>query len=98
MTATVRVVARIEALPDKVEEVKSLLMQLIEPTRKEEGCISYLLLQNSEMPTDFTLIEEWENSTFLYTHLQTPHIQQVAAKVQNLVVGGLDIRRYNLLA
>jgi quinol monooxygenase YgiN len=54
---TIRVVARVVALPDKVEEVKSVLIGLIEPTRKEDGCIIYELLQNHADPTDFTFVE-----------------------------------------
>lgn len=95
--ATVRVLARVIALPDKIEEVKSLLLQLVEPTRKEEGCINYILLQNSENAAEFSFIEEWENNTVLYAHLQSSHVQQIATKVQSLIEGDLDIRRYDLL-
>ncbi|MDQ2856133.1 MAG: antibiotic biosynthesis monooxygenase, partial [Acidobacteriota bacterium] len=56
---TLRVVARIMALPDKVDEVRSLLEALVEPTRNEAGCISYELLQNKSDPADFTFVEEW---------------------------------------
>ena len=45
-TQSVRVVARIIALHDKVEETKAMLMALIEPTRQEAGCLQYQLLQN----------------------------------------------------
>jgi hypothetical protein len=51
----VRVVARVVAVPDKVEEVKSILLGLIEPTRQEEGCIVYELLQNQKDPKRFYL-------------------------------------------
>ena len=34
------------ALPDKVEELKAILLGLIEPTRLEAGVIKYELLQN----------------------------------------------------
>ena len=55
-----RVVARIKAKSEAVSEVRELLCDLIEPTRKESGCISYELLQNRDDPTDFTFVEEWE--------------------------------------
>ncbi len=41
---TIRVVARVVALADKVDELKLVLMRLIEPTRQEKGCIIYELL------------------------------------------------------
>lgn len=52
---TVRVVAHVVALPENVEEVKLILLSLIEPTRQESGCIQYELLQNKEDSTDARL-------------------------------------------
>ena len=53
-----RVVARVVARPGKVEELQALLRGLIEPTRREPGCVTYELLQNTADPTDFTFVEE----------------------------------------
>ncbi|QXE24200.1 antibiotic biosynthesis monooxygenase [Richelia sinica FACHB-800] len=49
----VHVVARIVALPDKVEELKVLLLSLIEPTRQEVGAIKYQLFQNQSESDGF---------------------------------------------
>jgi quinol monooxygenase YgiN len=65
---TIRVVAHIATLPDKVEEVKSVLLRIIEPTRQEDGCIVYELLQNQKDSTDFTFVEEWESQELLNAH------------------------------
>lgn len=92
-----RVVARITALPDKVEEVRSILSKLIEPTRNESGCISYELLQNNSDPTDFTFVEEWESDEALDAHMATPHLQKAVAATQGLLAEPPDIRRYSLL-
>jgi quinol monooxygenase YgiN len=62
---TIHVVARFVALPDKVEELKAILLGLIEPTRLEAGVIKYELLQNQSDPTDFTFVEEWESEAAL---------------------------------
>jgi len=51
-----RVVARIKAKSEAINEVRELLCGLIEPTRKESGCINYELLQNRDDPTDFTFV------------------------------------------
>lgn len=94
---TVRVVARVVALPDKVEQVKSVLLQIIEPTRQEQGCISYELLQNQQEPRDFTFVEEWENDALLQVHLASAHIHEAGKKLKGLVVGEPDIRVYRLI-
>ncbi|MEG3843421.1 putative quinol monooxygenase [Microcoleus sp. herbarium14] len=95
---TLRVVARLAAFPDKVAELKSLLLSIIEPTRKEAGCIKYELLQNQADPTDFTFVEEWESAALLEQHLASTHIQAAVQQLEGLAVGPPDIRRYELLA
>lgn len=51
----VRVVARVVALSEKVEEVKLVLLGLVEPTRRESGCIHYELLHAPRKPGGFCL-------------------------------------------
>ena len=95
---TLRVVARLVAFPDKVAELKSLLLSIIEPTRQEAGCIKYELIQNQVDPTDFTFVEEWESATLLELHLASTHIQAALLQLEGLAVGPPDLRHYELLA
>ncbi|WP_413162975.1 putative quinol monooxygenase [Capilliphycus salinus ALCB114379] len=97
MKQTLRVVARIIALPDQVEPVKAVLSELIEPTRQEPGCIQYELLQNRAAPTDFTFVETWESEAALETHLASAHLQVATEKLQGLIATPPDIRRYDLV-
>ena len=89
-----RVVARIKARPDKVGEVRELLCGLIEPTRKESGCISYELLQNRKDPADFTFVEEWESDAAFDSHAGSDHIKALGPKLQPVVAETPDIRTY----
>ena len=95
--STVRIVARITALPDKVNDVRLLLEALIEPTRSEAGCISYELLQNKADATDFTFVEEWSGDQALDAHLGSKHIQNAIAGTAPLLATPPDIRKYSLL-
>ena len=97
-TPTLRVVARLIAFPDKVAELKSLLLSIIEPTRKEVGCVQYELLQNQAVPTDFTFVEEWESRALQEVHLGSTHIQAALEQLEGLAVALPDIRYYELLA
>jgi len=87
-------VARIKAKSDKVGEVRDLLCGLIEPTRKESGCVSYELLQNREDPTDFTFVEEWESDAAFESHAASDHIKAIGPKLQPVVEDVPDIRTY----
>jgi len=95
---TLRVIARVKARPGKVNELLSVLGSLVEPTRKEPGCLSYELLQNNEDPTEFTLIEEWQNNTALESHFATKHFKDALVKLPNLVAAEPDIRRYHMVS
>jgi quinol monooxygenase YgiN len=97
MTQTLRVVARIVALPNQIEPLKKLLISLVEPTRKESGCLVYELLQNEADPTDFTFVEEWRSTEDLEAHLASNHIQEAIVKLDGLVASPPDIRRYQLI-
>jgi len=94
---TLRVVAHITARPDTVEETKKILLDLIGPTRAEEGCVTYELLQNNADPTDLTFIEEWSGDEALDAHLATPHIQNALERFGELLAASPDIRRYTLI-
>jgi quinol monooxygenase YgiN len=95
MTQSLRVVARVVALPDKVEALKAVLLALVEPTRQEAGCLQYDLLQNQEDLTDFTFVEEWESLEHLQTHLASVHLQKALTHIEGLVASPPDIRCYD---
>lgn len=90
----VRVIARVVARHGKVNELRALLQGLVEPTRKEPGCVTYELLENTIDPTDFTFVEEWSSGADLDAHLQSPHLQHARSRLPELTVADPDIRRY----
>jgi len=97
-TETLRVVAHLIARPDKIDETRDALSALIAPTRAEDGCIVYELMQNAADPTDFTFVEEWSTNAALDAHLQTDHLKLVQAKAEELLAAPPDIRRYTRVA
>ncbi|MFB2773195.1 putative quinol monooxygenase [Pelatocladus sp. BLCC-F211] len=98
VNSTVQVLARVVALSGKEDAVGSLLLQLVEPTRQEEGCIRYELLQNHAEPTEFIFTEEWENEVALMAHLDSIHLQEIFLEVGKLLAAPPVIHRYQLLA
>ncbi len=98
MTGTsLRVVARITARPETVNQVRDILLGLVAPTLAEEGCVVYELLQNRAEPTDFTFVEEWASDATLEAHHASPHIRSAFPKLEALVAGPPDIRTYSLI-
>ncbi|MDR3718376.1 MAG: putative quinol monooxygenase [Bryobacteraceae bacterium] len=95
---TVRVIAHFTARPETAAEVREVVTGFIAPTRKEAGCISYVLMQNDADPLEFTFVEEWASNDALNTHLQTPHLTGGSAKLAGLLAKPGDIRRYTVIA
>ncbi|MEE8625621.1 MAG: putative quinol monooxygenase [Acidiferrobacterales bacterium] len=96
--ATLRVIARLVARAGKEDALRSVLMGLIAPTRKESGCITYELLHNKENSGEFTFVEEWQDEAALKAHFATDHLQNALAKFPDLLAEDLDVRRYILVA
>jgi quinol monooxygenase YgiN len=94
---TVRVIASVTALPDKLEELKSILLGLVEPTRKEDGCLSYHLYQNKTEASDFVFVEEWTSDSAIESHMATPHVQDALSRCRLLFAREPDISRYSII-
>lgn len=95
---TVRVVARITAHVDRVQELESILLRLLQPTRAEEGCIRYELHQSETDAAEFVFLEEWTGSDAILAHMQSAHVQEALSKAATLLAVPPDIRRYHLVA
>ena len=95
---SVRVVARLVAREDSIDKVRAVLVALVEPSRREQGCVSYELLQNSADAKDLTVVEEWTTDTALSSHLETAHFHEATAKLEGILASEPDIRRYRQIA
>jgi quinol monooxygenase YgiN len=93
-----KVILRLTAKPEKVEELKSILMGLVAPTRKEPGCISYEVFQNNADPCDFSFVEEWQDEAAINAHWTTPHVQDALARGVPMLAAAPDDRRYSRIA
>lgn len=78
------VVAKSIVKQDQVEAYKQLTVKLIEETRKEAGCISYDLFQDTNNPNILTFIEKWVDKPSLDAHMKTPHFTEIVPILKDL--------------
>jgi quinol monooxygenase YgiN len=90
---TLVIVVRItlKALWEKHKEVMQTLLSMIEPTEKEQGCLSFHVMCDVENQTKFSLIEEWESREDLALHLQSQRFT-VLLGTKNLLDEPLNIQ------
>ena len=96
--ANIRSVSHSRARPDKVEEMRAVLTALLEPTRREDGCVSYILTQNVDDPTDFTFIEEWTSLGAIQIHLGSAHVAEALSHLPEVGAADPELRTYEVLA
>ena len=74
---TIRVVAKNQVKPEKIQEFMDLCKNLVEESLKEEGCIEYGLYQELENPGILTILEEWKDKNSLDEHLNSNHFKEI---------------------
>ena len=93
----IKVVAKHFAKEDKVNEIIELCKELVQETRKEEGCIKYEVYQDEKDLTILTMVEEWESREKLEKHMETKHFQRIVPMLGKLMVKETDMNVYNKL-
>ena len=70
----------------KEDEMEGVLRELIEPTRREAGCIRYDLLRSlkGESYVEFVFVEEWASEEELDAHGESEHLEQLRGPAQGL--------------
>jgi quinol monooxygenase YgiN len=79
------IVANIIAKANKVELVKAELFKLIEPTRKEAGCVNYELHQDNANPSHFMFYETWQSRELWQAHMGNQHLKDYMAATDGAV-------------
>jgi len=70
------IVARIRAKKEKRDVVKTALLNLLETTRAEKGCINYDLHEDNTDPNVFLFYENWESRTLWQMHMNNTHLAE----------------------
>ncbi|MDD5138829.1 MAG: putative quinol monooxygenase [Verrucomicrobiales bacterium] len=98
IVTVVTVVATFQARPGKEIELRNVLVGLVAPTRREEGCINYDLHVSPEDPAKFLFHENWTGKAALDVHLKSPHIAALLPRVDELCVAFPEIKIWEQIA
>jgi len=85
------------AKPQSVEKVRLALLDILEPTRKEDGCLKYKLFENLTDHCQFTFIGAWENEDAFEDHLQSDHFRKADSDIKDEIVKSTDVKRYKYI-
>ncbi|MCB2313861.1 antibiotic biosynthesis monooxygenase [Clostridium tagluense] len=90
----ITIVAKNSIKQGKTEEFKLLAEKLINESRKESGCISYNLYEDSNNCNILTFIEEWENSEAINIHNNSEHFTSIVPKFGELKQSQSEVNLY----
>jgi quinol monooxygenase YgiN len=90
----IKVVARAKLKQDvNIEEYLELAKEVIDETRKEPGCISYVLFQDIQDPSIVTMLEEWVDEDAIKQHDQSDHVMRIVPELRKMRES-TEINRY----
>jgi len=98
MPELLTVVAHMKAKPGKEEDLRRAVLALIEPTRKEEGCVQYDLHVHSSDPGRFVFYENWASREHLDRHAASAHLKAFGALAADLLAEPPSVETYRRIA
>jgi quinol monooxygenase YgiN len=90
----IHVLAFLEAKEGKRQELINILIPIVEPSRKEEGNISYILNSSIENPNKILFDEVWSSKNTFDKHYQNPKSCETRDKIKDLVIKPMEIKIY----
>ena len=98
MSDQIRVVAFVTVQPGTEARMEAAARACIEETRREPGCLSYVLHRDLENPRRFVFVETWRDAAALDGHFKQPHLAALMAEAQPIADGSIEIMRLSEIA
>ena len=92
------IIGTVTARPETREELASLLMAQVAPTRAEAGCINYDFHIDAANPCVFVFYENWTDRAALDAHLAMPHLKPLFLQLDRLLACPVEIRPLTMLS
>lgn len=91
----IRIIARSTIKEGKREEFLSLVKELVEKSRAEEGNVYYDLCEDINNPNVLTFIEAWKDQNAIQIHNASEHFTRIVPQTGELTVPeGGEVRFY----
>lgn len=80
----------------KRAEAIAAALEVMEATRKEDGCISYTFSADLVDADCFRIFEEWDSPEALAAHFESPHMARFQKVIASLGVRERTVQRYEV--
>ena len=90
----IKIVAKTKFKEECLDEVKTLVEELVKKSRMEDGNISYSFNQSIQDPTFMTMIEYWADKAAIESHNASEHFQRIFPQMAAFAAGKPEIDLY----
>jgi len=77
----IRVIAVFKIKRENIDNAVNLIAELVEETRKEEGCIQYDAIQSQTESTKLVILENWKTQEDLDVHSASKHFMKLVPAI-----------------
>lgn len=85
MNQPISIVAVLTAKAGKEQQVEQILRACVQPSRAEDGCLSYVLNRCIEQAGRFVFVERWASHEAIALHRHMPHYTAMANALGELL-------------
>lgn len=82
----VHIICRLYCDFQNEEIVEKLILDLVEPARKEEGCLYYNVFKEKGKQGSFYILDGWKNQEAVNNHAKHPNVLFVMSKLRPLLL------------
>ena len=80
-----------QAREGRAAEVERLLLACVQPSRAEDGCLSYVLHRSLDEAGRFVFVERWADRDAIERHRRMPHYRAMADAVALGIINGTKV-------
>ena len=91
------IIARVKAKPGKEKELEQAWSRVAGLSRKEPGCLGYVLHRSLTDPTLFVSVEKWTSKEANDQHMASTHIQELLRQIPLLLAAAPEILPFEVL-
>ncbi|MFZ4507469.1 MAG: putative quinol monooxygenase [Fimbriimonas sp.] len=77
-------------------EALEVCQGMLEPSRAEEGCISYSFFTDPHDPDSLIFVEEWKSREAIDLHFSLPHFIDFSGRMADLVQAPFEIHLHSV--
>jgi quinol monooxygenase YgiN len=92
---SIRLLAFLEAKEGHGKELEEILLEVVEPTRRESGNIAYVLHRSNDNPDELLFDEIWTDKVSLEEHFKKPYMEALDSKIEHLLSKEVEIKEYS---